>query len=60
LALLGMGRGGVQLIVVSLIAFAGLRWLMIKRLGGTTGDTAGAMVEIVEVAALLGLLMSLS
>ena len=30
-----------------------LRNLMIKRVGGTTGDTAGAMLEVMEVAVLL-------
>ncbi len=34
----------------------GLRILMIKRLGGMTGDTIGASVEIAEAAALIGLL----
>ncbi len=34
----------------------GLRVLMIKRLGGMTGDTIGAFVEIAEAAALTGLL----
>ena len=32
-----------------------LRWLMINRLGGTTGDTAGALCEIVETVALITL-----
>lgn len=30
-----------------------LRWLMLKRLGGSTGDTAGASVEIIEMTVLL-------
>jgi adenosylcobinamide-GDP ribazoletransferase len=28
---------------------------MLRRLGGTTGDTAGAMLELLEVAVLVGL-----
>ena len=28
---------------------------MVKRLGGTTGDTAGALLELLEVAVLVGL-----
>lgn len=32
----------------------GLRMLMVKRIGGTTGDTAGAMIEIIEAAVLVG------
>ena len=33
--------------------FLGFRSLWINRIGGTTGDTAGALVEIMEVAVLL-------
>ena len=46
------GRGFAALGAVAL-AFAGLRHLMVRRLGGTTGDTAGATLEICETAALL-------
>ncbi len=35
------------------IAFVALRALMIQRIGGTTGDTAGAMVELTETATLV-------
>jgi hypothetical protein len=28
---------------------------MVNRLGGTTGDTAGALLELLEVAVLVGL-----
>lgn len=35
--------------------FLALRRLMLRRLGGITGDTAGAMVELIEVAALLAI-----
>ncbi len=41
-------------LAAALLAFVWLRALMQGRLGGTTGDTAGALVEIVEVAVLLG------
>lgn len=37
----------------ALAAFVWLRMLMKRRLGGATGDTAGAMVEIVEIAVLV-------
>ncbi|WP_202987655.1 adenosylcobinamide-GDP ribazoletransferase [Cellvibrio polysaccharolyticus] len=37
--------------------FFGLRQLMISRLNGTTGDTAGALLEIIEAAVLFGLTM---
>lgn len=50
--------GGMQSLISLLTALAAgwwARWLMIRQLGGTTGDTAGAMVEIIEAAVLLGL-----
>lgn len=40
------------------LAAAGLVWLrqlMMRRLGGTTGDTAGALLELLEVGMLVGL-----
>lgn len=43
----------IWLLVTLTIVFVLLRQLMIKRLGGTTGDTAGAMVEIMELVGLL-------
>lgn len=39
--------------VLVLAGFQGLRRLMIKRLGGTTGDTAGAMLELLELLVLV-------
>jgi len=47
---------GFWLILGSGICFFVLRMLMQKRLQGTTGDTAGAMVEVVE----LGVLMTMA
>lgn len=38
---------------VVLMIFLLLRYLMLQRIGGTTGDTAGALVEISETATLL-------
>lgn len=46
------GIHGLWLVAIACAMFAGLRALMVRRLGGTTGDTAGAMVEIIEVAVL--------
>lgn len=43
------------LVAITLMA---LRAMMIKRIGGITGDTLGATVEITEAAALLGLVFS--
>ncbi|MGH1370770.1 MAG: adenosylcobinamide-GDP ribazoletransferase [Cellvibrionaceae bacterium] len=42
---------------LSLLLFLGLRQLMIRRLGGATGDTSGALIEIVELAFLIGCLV---
>lgn len=49
------GLGGVLAIVLAALVFAWLRHVMLRRLGGTTGDTAGALLEILEVAVLVGL-----
>lgn len=44
------------LIILFAIAYL-LRRLMIKRINGTTGDTAGAMVEVMEVSMMLVFIM---
>jgi adenosylcobinamide-GDP ribazoletransferase len=43
------------LIAAGAVAFAGwcLRRMMLARLGGTTGDTAGALIELLEMVALV-------
>ncbi len=51
------GAIGFAVLLCSLLLFAGLRLLMCRRLGGTTGDTAGALVELSEAAVLLALLL---
>lgn len=43
------------LLVSLAVVFVLLRQLMMKRLNGTTGDTTGAMVEVMELVGLLGL-----
>lgn len=40
------------LVILVIIAYL-LRQLMLKRINGTTGDTAGAMLEVMEVSTLL-------
>lgn len=47
------GMNGLWPLLAALAAFALLRALMLRRLGGATGDTAGATVEIVEAVALV-------
>ncbi|MBS0497812.1 MAG: adenosylcobinamide-GDP ribazoletransferase [Proteobacteria bacterium] len=41
------------LILTAIAVFLLLRHLMLRRIGGTTGDTAGALVEITEAVVLL-------
>lgn len=50
---------GGWIAVVALAVFAWLRQLMCRRLGGTTGDTAGAMLELLELTVVLGLALGL-
>ena len=45
--------------VLALAMFAWLRHLICRRLGGTTGDTAGAMLELLELVVVLGLALGL-
>jgi len=44
---------GVASLIGAVLAFVFMRRLMVRTIGGTTGDTAGALVEVVEAAALL-------
>ena len=48
------GWSGVFAVLLAVLVFAALRRVMVRRLGGTTGDTAGALLELLEVAVLLG------
>jgi adenosylcobinamide-GDP ribazoletransferase len=49
------GLGGVLALVLAAGVFVWLRQVMLRRLGGTTGDTAGALLELLEVLVLVGL-----
>ncbi|GAB7533061.1 adenosylcobinamide-GDP ribazoletransferase [Pseudomonas sp. 3A(2025)] len=49
------GFSGLLVLMVSVGGFYWLRHVMLRRLGGTTGDTAGALLELLEVAVLVGL-----
>jgi len=51
--ILVLGRRGLWLLVASTVLFVAIRRVMMQRIGGTTGDTAGALVELVELTALL-------
>lgn len=51
---------GMKAIVALVVAFVGFVWLrhvMMRRLGGTTGDTAGALLELLEMAVLVGVVL---
>ena len=54
-------RSSSGLIALSLAAvtFMLARRAMLRRLGGTTGDTAGALLELVECTVLVGLALQL-
>ncbi len=42
-------------LLAALLVFAWLRQLMCRRLGGTTGDTAGALLELLELTVVVAL-----
>lgn len=42
-------------LLLAVVVFIWLRHLMVRRLGGTTGDTAGALLELLEMSVLVGL-----
>ncbi len=50
---LAAGVANLSMTLTAGIVFVALRALMVRRIGGTTGDTAGAMVELVESATLV-------
>jgi adenosylcobinamide-GDP ribazoletransferase len=45
--------GSLFAILWLLIALGGMRWLCLRQIGGQTGDTAGALEQIGEIAVLL-------
>ena len=51
-ALLG-GIANLWMALTAGLVFVTLRAMMVRRIGGTTGDTAGAMVELVETGTLV-------
>ncbi|MBD8491481.1 adenosylcobinamide-GDP ribazoletransferase [Pseudomonas syringae] len=51
--LLLAGWSGCAAVLVAGIGFYALRRVMLRRLGGTTGDTAGALLELLEVMVLI-------
>ncbi|HKQ30476.1 MAG TPA: adenosylcobinamide-GDP ribazoletransferase [Burkholderiales bacterium] len=54
-----LGMMGAGMVIIVVITCMSLRTMMQRRIGGTTGDTAGALVEITEVALLTALALRL-
>src|SRR3989344_9399407 len=55
LGCLPFGESGLVALLMAVATFFLARRAMLRRLGGTTGDTAGALLELVECAVLVGL-----
>lgn len=51
------GWVGVTALAIAVAVFIGLRQMMLRRLGGCTGDTAGALLELLEMVVLVGLVL---
>lgn len=49
------GWHGLRAIIVAALVFAWWRWTCMRRLGGMTGDTCGALTEFTEAALLVAL-----
>ncbi|MEW9572309.1 adenosylcobinamide-GDP ribazoletransferase [Rhodanobacter sp. Si-c] len=54
---LGFGFHGVRALVAAAATFSFWRWSVMHRLGGMTGDTCGALTELVEMAVLVALVL---
>ncbi|MGE8415314.1 MAG: adenosylcobinamide-GDP ribazoletransferase [Pseudomonas sp.] len=52
------GYSGLWALLLAFAVFCWLRHLMLRRLGGTTGDTAGALLELLEMTVLLAVALS--
>lgn len=46
---------GLMALALAALVFVWLRQVMMRRLGGTTGDTAGALLELLEMTLLVGM-----
>ena len=54
-ALVTFGVLGATAIAAATLCFVALRAWLVRRLGGTTGDTAGAMIELIEASVLIAI-----
>ena len=55
--ILGYEKQGVTVVLVFISAFMLLRKQMQQRIGGTTGDSAGALCELLETITLLAVVL---
>ncbi|MCJ8338128.1 MAG: adenosylcobinamide-GDP ribazoletransferase [Pseudomonadales bacterium] len=51
--------GSLTVLIIGALSYLALRMLMMKRLAGLTGDTAGASIELVETLVLLSVVISI-
>ena len=51
--------GSLTVLIIGALSYLALRMLMMKRLDGLTGDTAGASIELVETLVLLSVVISI-
>tara|TARA_R110002167_G_scaffold191891_4_gene394269 strand:+ start:1694 stop:2527 length:834 start_codon:yes stop_codon:yes gene_type:complete len=58
-SLLALGWSSLAIILLSLASLYSLRYFMLKRLDGCTGDTVGALIELSETFILLSLVACL-
>jgi len=56
--IVGCGRNGLVAIAGAAVVYLLMRIAFIRRLGGITGDCAGAMIEVIEVLSLVALASS--
>ena len=54
------GRAGLYALAGAALMFGWVRAMMLKRLGGATGDTVGAAIELTETAVLIAVVISAS
>lgn len=59
LVLVSCQLSGLVSLLISAALWFYLRHLMLKRIEGTTGDTAGALIELIETIALIGFCVAL-
>lgn len=51
--MISLGYQTIGLLIFLILVFLYLRLMMVRRIGGTTGDAMGAMIEMIEVSGLV-------